>query len=113
MSDMSRVFTQAVEALEDAHAYPMLSREYRAGVQRACQLFKQAAIEAADFGDREQAELTADSLTRYLMIDWNQYDDVDVRYRDGTYEVLHLAWDPDARERLRYAVAVSPVQRER
>lgn len=33
----SALFEQAVAALEDAHAYPMLSREYRAGVQRAYQ----------------------------------------------------------------------------
>ena len=29
----SALFEDAVAALEEAHAYPMLSREYRAGVQ--------------------------------------------------------------------------------
>lgn len=48
--------------LEEAHAYPMLSREYRAIVQWGCQALTLAAIQAADESERKEAQRVADGL---------------------------------------------------
>ncbi len=106
----SALFEQAVAALEDAHAYPMLSREYRAGVQRAYQHLTLVAIETADEDEREEAQRIADGLLMYLSVDWSAVDNVEVRYRDGSMEVLHIRDDDAARERLREAAAIRVVE---
>ena len=101
----SALFENAVTALEEAHAYPMLSREYRAGVQRAYQTFTLVAIETADEDEREEAQKIADGLLMYLAVDWSEEEDVEVRYHDGSTEVLRICDDDAARERLREASA--------
>jgi len=53
------------------------------------------------------AKHAAHSLQYSLDIDWTQVDEVEVRYRDGSTEVLNIATDPTAKERLRLAVAIS------
>jgi len=98
----SALFEEAVAALEEAHAYPMLSPEYRAAVQRSYQVFTLVAIETADEDEREEAQKIADGLLMYLAVDWSAVEDVEVRYRDGSTEVLRIR-DDDARERLREA----------
>jgi hypothetical protein len=37
-------WNEAIVALEEAHAYPILTPEYRAGVQRAYQLCEQVTV---------------------------------------------------------------------
>lgn len=103
-------FEDAVTALEEAHAYPMLSREYTAGLQWAYQTFKLLVIETADEDEREEASRLAESLLMYLAVDWSTVDDVEVRYEDGTTEVLHLRDDAAAREKLRHAKAVRVIE---
>ena len=58
----SALFGDAVTVLEEAHAYPMLSREYRAIVQWGCQALTLAAIQAADESERKEAQRVADGL---------------------------------------------------
>ena len=106
----SALFEQAVTALEEAHACPMLSREYRAGVQRAYQTFMLVAIKTADEDEREEAQRIADGLLMYLAIDWSAVEDVEVRYHDGSYEVLRIRDDDAARERLREASAFRVIE---
>jgi hypothetical protein len=106
----SALFEEAATALEEAHAYPMLSREYRAGVQRAYQTFTLVAIETADEDEREEAQRIADGLVRYLAVDWASVRNVEVRYRNGATEVLRLRGDPNVRERLRDAVAIRVIE---
>ncbi len=106
----SALFEDAVTALEEAHAYPMLSREYRAGVQRAYQDLTLVAIETADDDEREEAQKTADGLLRYLTVDWDTVEDVEVRYHDGSTEVLRIGDDDAARERLRHASAFRVIE---
>lgn len=106
----SALFEEAVAALEEAHAYPMLSREYRAGVQRAYQKFMLLAIETTDQDEREEAKSLGDGLLRYLTIDWSTVNEVEVRYPDGSFEVLHIRDDAAARERLRHASAFRVIE---
>lgn len=106
----SALFEEAVAALEEAHAYPMLSREYRAGVQRAYQDLTLVAIETADEDEREEAQRIADGLLMYLAVDWATVEDVEVRYRDGSTEVVRIRNDDAARERLRHASAFRVIE---
>lgn len=106
----SALFEEAVAALEDAHAYPMLSHEYRAGVQRAYQNLTLVAIETTDEDEREEAQKIADGLLMYLAVDWTTVEDVEVRYRDGSTEVLRIRDDDAARERLREASAFRVIE---
>lgn len=102
------LWDDAVAALEQAHAYPMLTPEYRAAVQRSYQLLEQ--VTALDEPEAEAWQDEAGEIARklavYLSIDWTDVDVVEVRYADGNTEVLHIATDPESRERLRDAVAV-------
>ncbi len=105
----SELFEEAVAALEDAHAYPMLSREYMAGVQRAYQDLTLVAIQTADEDEREEAQKIADGLLRYLAVNWSAVEDVEVRCHDGSTEVLRIR-DDAARERLREASAFRVIE---
>ena len=106
----SPAFDEAVAALQDAHAYPMLSPEFRAGVQRAYQGFKWVGMFGEDEQDREFADHTADSLLHYLTVDFGAVEDVEVRYPDGTYEILHFKDDAGAREKLRLATTFRAIE---
>ncbi len=106
----SALFEQAVAALEEAHAYPMLSREYRAGVQRAYQNLTLVAIETADEDERDEAQRIADGLLLYLAVEWDTLEEVEVRYQDGSTEVLRIRDDDAARERLRHASAFRVIE---
>jgi len=77
-------------------------------VQRAYQLFEQVTVlegQQAEAWHEEAGEL-ARKLAVYLSIDWTDVDLVEVRYADGTTEMLHLVTEPESCERLRDAVAV-------
>lgn len=106
----SALFEDAIAPLEEAHAYPMLSREYRAGVQRAYQTFTLVAIETADEDEREEAQKIADGLLRYLSVEWDTVGEVEVRYNDGSTEVLRIGDDDAARERFREASAFRVIE---
>ena len=108
----SQLFADATAALEDAHAYPMFSREYRAGVQRAHQLFTQFTATAEPGEDMDVALELSGKLAEFLAVRWEELDAVEVRYEDGSTEVLRLATDPQARERFRSAVSARTIELE-
>jgi len=99
----SQLFNDATSALEDAHAYPMFSREYRAAVQHAYHLLKRVAVEVGNDEERDRARELSDGLVAYLSVPWEELDAVEVRYPDGSTEVLHPALDASAVEKMRFA----------
>ena len=64
----SQLFDDATSALEDAHAYPMFSREYRAAVRHSYHLLKRVTTEVWNKEERDLARLRADSLLAYLAV---------------------------------------------
>jgi len=102
----SQLFRDAKGALEDAHAYPMFSPEYRAAVQHAYRLLKRVTVEVWNKEERDEARRFSDSLFEYLAVPWEHMDSVEVRYHDGTTEVLHPNRDEGAAEKMRIAEAM-------
>ncbi|WP_084829988.1 5' nucleotidase, NT5C type [Demequina rhizosphaerae] len=93
-------FANAMDALEASEAYPMLSPEHRAAAQRALQEFKRAAAESGTTLEGSEHAAVADRLAAYLAVDWSQIDVVEVRYRDGSTEVVDLRGDQRGTDRL-------------
>ena len=79
-------------------------------MQQAYQTLTLVAIQTADESERKEAQRMADGLQTYLAVDWASVQEVEVRYRNGATEVLHLRGDPNVRERLRHAVAIRVIE---
>lgn len=105
----SQLFQDATAALREANKYSVFSPEHREGVGRAHELLRRVTMEVWDKEERDRARETAATLLAYLDVPWEDLDAIEVRYWDGSTEVLYPKSDPDAAAKIHWATAMRVV----